>query len=223
MNQVVAYELLSAELATYRERPYRELCTLVGAPLSRLVRRDGVDYDITTTIQRLKKSGGDIEIHATVREADWGSPHDPIADSIIAERPQTTHLHDKPLTEQRFWGFLEYRLCREFAGMPDGKLRNYWCDGISPFKYIFDEQPPRITGFAWICQGQHQEQWQFELLLPSTVTRREDVDWASLLPAEKVTRWLAMDKATKFIQIEPAAAVPDLNPSTQGKTAKPGQ
>ena len=45
MNHVVAYELLTAELANYREMPYEDLSHLVGTPLSRLVRRDGVDYN----------------------------------------------------------------------------------------------------------------------------------------------------------------------------------
>ena len=39
MNVVVAYKLLNAELAHYRELTYGELSHLVGLPISRLVQR----------------------------------------------------------------------------------------------------------------------------------------------------------------------------------------
>jgi hypothetical protein len=87
MNHVVAYQLLTAELDNYRELPYEEVSHLVGAPLSRLVNRDGADYEITTTVKRLKKTYGDIELRVTAHNADWGSPHDPVEETVVVRRP----------------------------------------------------------------------------------------------------------------------------------------
>ncbi len=36
------------------------------------------------------------------------------------------------MTESDFWTHLEFRLCREFAGLPDNHLRSLWCDGFIP-------------------------------------------------------------------------------------------
>ena len=113
------------------------------------------------------------------------------------------------MDERDYWGRLEYRLCREFAGMPERHLRYLWCDGFIPQQYLVDDTTPRITGRAWICEGQQQEEWEFTLFLPTVVASRDRVDWAALLPPDNVTRWLAIDSANKRIQLEPAAAVPD--------------
>jgi hypothetical protein len=94
--------------------------------------------------------------------------------------------------EADFWVSLEYRLCREFAGMANWDLRHLWCDGLIPERYQLGDSEPRITGRAWICHGQRQEEWNF-----------------TLLPPENVTRWLALNLSGKLIQIEPGAAVPD--------------
>lgn len=112
--------------------------------------------------------------------------------------------------EREYWGHLEYRICREFAGMQDWNLRHYWCDGLIPERYHLGDPETRITGYAWIVFGQRQEEWEFTLFLPSPVASRDEVDWASLLPPENVTRWMAFDRGTKRIQIELAAAVSDL-------------
>jgi hypothetical protein len=104
---------------------------------------------------------------------------------------------------------LEYRVCREFSGMQNLDLRHLWCDGFSPERYLLDAPQPRITGRAWICYGPRQEQWKFTLFLGHKVGSRDEVDWGSLLPAENVTRWLALDRHGKRIAIEPSAAVPD--------------
>jgi hypothetical protein len=112
--------------------------------------------------------------------------------------------------EGDFWLSLEYRVCREFAGLNDRFLRHLWCDGFLPKRYLLDHSEPRITGWAWICNGAAQHQWQFTLFLPHPVRSSDEVDWASLLPPENVTRWLALDAPGKRIQIEPSASVPDL-------------
>ncbi len=113
------------------------------------------------------------------------------------------------MDEADYWVSLEYRVCREFAGMPERRLQFMWCDGFIPCEYILDGPPPRIVGRAWICYGQRQAEWKFTLLLPRPFGSREQIDWASLFPPENMTRWLALDEAGRRIEIEPAAAVPD--------------
>lgn len=114
------------------------------------------------------------------------------------------------MDERDYWVSLEYRLCREFAGMPERHLQYLWCDGFLPQRYLVDDSVPRITGRVWICEDRWQEDWEVTLFLPHPVASREAIEWAPLLPPETVTRWLAIDPTNKRIQIEPAAAVPDL-------------
>jgi len=111
--------------------------------------------------------------------------------------------------ESYFWEALEFRISREFAGMPGRYERDLWCDGLSPSRYVLDDSAPRIIGVAWICNGPQEAEWEFTLFLPAAVGSRDEIDWAALLPADNVTRWLAFDVHAKRIQIEPAAAVPD--------------
>jgi hypothetical protein len=94
--------------------------------------------------------------------------------------------------------------------MTEGHLSEYWCDGISPEAYFVTGRRPRILGHAWICLREKQREWQFELILPHRVKSREKTDWTTQLPADDVTRWLVVDEQRQVIQIEPAAAVPDL-------------
>ncbi|AMV29151.1 hypothetical protein VT84_32450 [Gemmata sp. SH-PL17] len=114
------------------------------------------------------------------------------------------------MNEADFWLRLEFRLCSEFAGMADRHLRYLWCDGFGPERYHLGDFEPRITGHVWICNGDKQDKWEFTLFLPHPIGSRDEIDWASLLPPGNVTRWLAFDSRGKRIQIEPAAAVPDL-------------
>ena len=114
------------------------------------------------------------------------------------------------MEEEDYWSWLEFRLCREFRGMTEEQLSDYWCDGMYAEAYLVTGRRPCILGRACICKGSHQALWKFELLLPHRVKSRGDIDWAAIMPAEDVTRWLAVDKERRFIQIEPAAAVPDL-------------
>ena len=113
------------------------------------------------------------------------------------------------MSEDDFWHRLEYRVSRELIGIPDNQLRCYWCDGFIPEAYRTDDPVPRIVGRAWICKGSEQSEWEFTLFLPHRVGSPGEIGWASLLPPEVVTRWLALDRSRKRIQIEPAAAVPD--------------
>ncbi len=107
--------------------------------------------------------------------------------------------------EADYWVALEFRVCREFAGMPENQLRFLWCDGFIPEQYFLAGPSPRITGRAWICNGRQQEEWGFTLFLNHAFSSPEDVEWQRLLPLDNVTRWLAVDLPGKRIQIESAA------------------
>jgi hypothetical protein len=113
------------------------------------------------------------------------------------------------MKEGDYWVRLEGRVDREFAGMADRHLQYLWCDGFIPVDYLVDDPTPRITGWTWICNGPMQEEWEFTLFLPRSVRSRDAIDWASLLPPENVTRWLALDHRRRRVEIEPAAASPD--------------
>ena len=114
------------------------------------------------------------------------------------------------MNKDQYESRLEYRICDEFRGMLDGRLRGLWCDGVLLQTYLLDDPQPRILGIAWICTRQYQEQWDFELLLPRQFSSPDELNWDELSPPENMTRWLAIDQKQKKIQIEPAAAVPDL-------------
>jgi hypothetical protein len=88
MNRVIAYELLTAELAVYRELAFSELRQLVGERSSRLVRgRDGVDYDLTVVVRWRLQEDGEIRVIGLIGEADWGSPHDSLDDTFVVQGP----------------------------------------------------------------------------------------------------------------------------------------
>jgi hypothetical protein len=113
------------------------------------------------------------------------------------------------MNEAEFWPRLEFRLCREFSGLSERRHQYLWCDGFAPTQYLPDDPQPRIIGKAWICNGPRQTEWDFTLLLPRTFGSRDEIDWASLLPPEKETRWMAFDEARRYIDIEPAVSASD--------------
>jgi hypothetical protein len=114
------------------------------------------------------------------------------------------------MNERDFWLALEFRVSDEFAGMPQNHLRSHWCDGFSPLEYHLDWPSPRISGRVWIVDGQKQEEWDFTLFLNHPVSSSSELDWASLLPPDNLTKWLGVDLDRKRIEVEPTAAVPDL-------------
>jgi hypothetical protein len=116
------------------------------------------------------------------------------------------------MSEADFWVSLGYRLCHEFAGLPERRSQYFWCDGFIPSECLLDGPSPRITGRCWICNGPRQAEWEFALLLPKPFGSREEIDWTALLPPQDVTRWMAFDEGRRYIEIEPGVAVPDLTP-----------
>ena len=115
------------------------------------------------------------------------------------------------MNEEAFWPCLEYRVTRELSGMADDSLSSLWCDGFIPDSYHFGNVAARIEGRAWICRGRSQEEWEFALVLPRAVRTRDEIPWSSLVPPEDATRWLSIDLARRRIEVEPGAAVPDLD------------
>ncbi|MCE9634306.1 MAG: hypothetical protein K8T90_01260 [Planctomycetes bacterium] len=115
------------------------------------------------------------------------------------------------MDEGDFWGRLEYRLCREFAGSPQRWLRRLWCDGFIADETVANGATASVTGRCWICREAAQESWSFTLHLPTPVASRADIDWPALLPAEDVTGWTAVDEGRRNLELRPADAVPDPN------------
>ncbi|MBX3359659.1 MAG: hypothetical protein KF745_14665 [Phycisphaeraceae bacterium] len=115
------------------------------------------------------------------------------------------------MTESQFWVHLEFRLCREFQGLPERRYQYFWCDGIDPEQYTLDAPSPRISGRATICNGPMQSwTWTFVLLLPRPVSSRDAIEWASLLPPENMTCWMSFDEDKQSLEIDPSVAKPDL-------------
>jgi|SRR5579871_6167259 len=113
------------------------------------------------------------------------------------------------MIESDYWAALEFRICREFAAMPENHLRFSWCDGFLPERYELEGPLPRIRGRVWICDGPNKVEWEFTLFLEHPVGSPSEIDWSRLLPPEDVTQWLAIDLAEKRIEIEPSAAIAD--------------
>lgn len=113
------------------------------------------------------------------------------------------------MTQSEFWSALEFRLSREFGGMTHRPYRFLWCDGFDPELYELDQHPPCIRGKTWIEDGPGDNVWDFRLILNRSYSSIDEIDWNSLLPQENVTRWIAIDLPRRYIEIEPAAAVPD--------------
>ncbi len=118
-------------------------------------------------------------------------------------------LAEATLTEREYFGHLEMRVSRELAGMRQRELRELWCDGFIPDDFNVVGNRCRITGSVWVAFGQaRQESWKFVLNLGGTRSR-DEINWATMLPAEDVTGWLALDFNTKFMKVNPLGARAD--------------
>jgi hypothetical protein len=111
--------------------------------------------------------------------------------------------------ERDFWEALEYRICREFRGFEDARLRFIWCDGLIPEEYDLRADEPCVRGRAY-CGMSGQEIWQFTLLIGASVNSPAQIDWPSLLPADDVTGWLTPHLRERTLILDPLAAYPDL-------------
>jgi len=119
------------------------------------------------------------------------------------------------VTESEYFIALEYRVCRELAGMRDKQLRTVWCDGfLSEPQIEISRRHRRITGKVWIgFGGSHQELWDFHLLLGAIMKDPQQIDWSALLPPNDVTGWLSMYFESKLMTLRPCAAYPDIERS----------
>jgi hypothetical protein len=103
--------------------------------------------------------------------------------------------------EQDFWVRLEFRICAEFAGFADVRLRRFWCDGLVAEEYDFAGPEPCIRGRAW-CGGTGQEPWRFTLVITPGVGTREEIDWSALLPSDGSTGWLSPHPEARSMTID---------------------
>jgi hypothetical protein len=110
--------------------------------------------------------------------------------------------------EPEFWTSLEYRICAEFAGFADRRLRSCWCDGLLPEDYDLTGAERQISGVAW-CGPSGQEQWRFTLVLGQQAASRDRIDWPTLLPGERLTGLLTPDLQNKTLRIEPLSGYDD--------------
>jgi hypothetical protein len=106
--------------------------------------------------------------------------------------------------EQEFWQRLEFRICSEFAGFADPRLRYHWCDGLVPEDYDLTSAEPHISGTAHCGQrGGRQERWRFTLVVGQRVASPRQIDWSTLLPSDCLTGWLTPDLQNKTLQVDP--------------------
>lgn len=109
------------------------------------------------------------------------------------------------MDEVDYWLRLEYRLCREFAGFDDVRLRHYWCDGLVAETFDLAATQPNVRGRAW-CGQTGQENWTFTLLLGRAVASRQDIGWSALLPGDDMTGWFSPDPRGRTMRIDPGSA-----------------
>ena len=109
---------------------------------------------------------------------------------------------------------LEGRVSYELAGMRGRELQEWWCDGFIPDAFEVVGERCRIVGRVWmVFEKSHSEElWDFALYL-GPARPRDQIEWATLLPAKDLTGWLSLDFKTKFMKVNPAAARPDAEPA----------
>jgi hypothetical protein len=77
-----------------------------------------------------------------------------------------------------------------------------------PEDYQLGSPQPSISGHAW-CGAGGSERWRFTLLLDPCVRTREEIDWAALLPGDRLTGWLSPDPERRTMTIDPLGGRPD--------------
>lgn len=103
---------------------------------------------------------------------------------------------------------LEHRICAEFQGCGDPRLRKNWCDGLIAEEYELLSARPTIRGRAW-CGPTGQEPWLFTLVLDSRTRSREEIDRSLLLPSDRLTGWLMPHPQQRSMTIDPLRGCPD--------------
>jgi hypothetical protein len=112
------------------------------------------------------------------------------------------------MQEPEFWQRLEFRICAEFQGLADRRLRSYWCDGLLPDEYDLAGAERHVTGIAF-CGHNGQQRWQFTLVLSPQTASRDQIDWSALLPSDRLTGWLTPNPQNKTLRIDPLSGYDD--------------
>jgi len=77
---------------------------------------------------------------------------------------------------------------------------------LLPERYDSHAGETHISGLAWI--GQHkqsrQERWEF-ILIAEHARDRDQIQWQSLLPGDRLTGWLTVDPASRTLRIDPGS------------------
>ncbi len=71
------------------------------------------------------------------------------------------------MDEKSFWVSLEFRLCGEFAGLPERRYCYFWCDGFIPGHYLLDD--PRAEGNFHSTEGNFHSTGARKEKLPDAV------------------------------------------------------
>ena len=86
MNNIEAKTILGRELATYAERPYRQLVALVeNAEVIEVIGDSGTKYQIEFNVFYDSEPGGDLRVMASIDDGGWQA-FVPLTDSLI-KRP----------------------------------------------------------------------------------------------------------------------------------------
>lgn len=99
---------------------------------------------------------------------------------------------------------------------PHGSARRQWWSPSVPTNTRFDQSLLLIrlgaqqTACSWLPDTNvRQERSCCSTVLNPSWRSLEDIEWASLLPPPDMTRWISFDEHERYIEIDPAAVVPD--------------
>jgi hypothetical protein len=84
MNQVVAYKLLTNELAPYREFTLAEISKLVGDKNTQLLRgEDNNNYSVTIWVSWDSLDHRQVRVRGTVGDANWGGRFESVDETFV--------------------------------------------------------------------------------------------------------------------------------------------
>jgi GrpB-like predicted nucleotidyltransferase (UPF0157 family) len=156
----------------------------------------------------LRERPDDRDLYATAKRRIAAETVDRPGDYSLAKNDVIDQIYDRIFAESDYWQRLEYRICREFEGFADERLRRFWCDGLDPEEYDLAAAEPCIRGRAW-CGPDGQDHWRFTLLVGPEMRSRAGLDWAALLPGAGLTGWLSPYPAEKRMVIDPLGGHPE--------------
>ncbi|MEQ1695006.1 MAG: hypothetical protein ABL901_04115 [Hyphomicrobiaceae bacterium] len=110
-------------------------------------------------------------------------------------------LTDDKMTEEYFWGALEYRISDELSGMEDPRLNCMCCDGICGGIIRPQSEPAYISGTVWIGP-EGQTEMQFTMTLPEGLSSGDELPWQDLFPPDNLTGWLHVDYRKRRVAID---------------------